>query len=44
MKFEAVRIHFLCEFFGLLLSKKIVTTATWHKRRPLSIKRLIKNY
>ena len=29
MKFEAVRIHFLSDFFGLLSSKNFVTMATW---------------
>ena len=30
MKFEAVQIHFLSDFFGLLSSKNFATTAMWH--------------
>ena len=29
MKFEAVRIHFLSDVFGLLSSKNVATMATW---------------
>ena len=29
MKFETVRIHFLSDVFGLLLSRNFATMATW---------------
>ena len=30
MKFEAVRIHFLSDVFGLLSSPNFANMATWH--------------
>ena len=34
MKFEAVRIHYLNDVFGLLSSKNFATMATWRNEFP----------
>ena len=42
MKFEAVQIHFLSDFFGLLSSKNFATTAMWQRLLPSIIAPCIK--